>query len=146
MGLPVQHKSAELQVTGEAMYTDDLSGPSGTLFAALVTSARAHAELVSMDAEKCAACPGFVRFICAKDIPGENHLGSIVHDEEVFVTSIIPHFGAILGLVVCASHEEAVYAAKQVVVTYKDLPAIISIEDAVIYNNLLKYCHLHIGY
>ena len=62
----------------------------------------------------------------------DNHIGSIVHDEEVFVSSIVPHYGAILGLVVATTHEQAVYAAKQVAVTYKDLPAIISIEDAVI--------------
>jgi hypothetical protein len=37
-------------VTGEALYTDDVPLPPGTLHAALVTSARPHAKLLSVDA------------------------------------------------------------------------------------------------
>jgi xanthine dehydrogenase/oxidase len=37
----------------------------------------------------------------------------------------------IIGLVVAESHEEAVYAAKRVNIEYEDLPAVISIQDAI---------------
>jgi xanthine dehydrogenase/oxidase len=37
----------------------------------------------------------------------------------------------IIGLVVAESHDEAVYAARQVVIKYEDLPTIISIQDAI---------------
>ena len=35
------------------------------------------------------------------------------------------------SLVVASTHDEAVYSARQVQIEYKDLPAIISIEDAI---------------
>ena len=37
----------------------------------------------------------------------------------------------IIGLVVATSHEEAVYAARKVIVSYEDLPAVISIQAAI---------------
>jgi len=38
--------AADLQVSGEAMYTDDIKHSSDALVAALVTSTRPHARLV----------------------------------------------------------------------------------------------------
>ncbi len=37
----------------------------------------------------------------------------------------------VIGVIVADSHEEAVYAARKVVVQYEDLSAIISIQDAI---------------
>lgn len=37
-------------MTGEALYTDDVPLPPGTLHAALVMSSRPHAKLLSVDA------------------------------------------------------------------------------------------------
>lgn len=59
VGLCVPHKSSTLQVTGEAVYTDDIPSPRGTLHGALVMSTRAHANIVSIDTSAAEACPGF---------------------------------------------------------------------------------------
>jgi xanthine dehydrogenase/oxidase len=131
VGQPVMHKSAEAQVSGEAKYAWDTMLPSHGLHAALVTSTKAHARIVSLDTSEAEACPGFVAYFGAKDIPGHNEMGPIVHDEELFVENEVKHFGAVIGMVVAASHEEALAAAKKVKIQYEDLPAIISIEDAI---------------
>ena len=48
------------QVTGEALYTDDVPLPPGTLHAALVMSTRPHAKILSIEAsaalQACAPC------------------------------------------------------------------------------------------
>jgi xanthine dehydrogenase/oxidase len=95
VGEPIQHKSANLQVTGEAQYTDDIPAPMGTLHAALVTSTKAHARILKIDTSKAELCPGFVRFFSAKDVSGENHLGPIIQDEEVFASSEVKHYAAV---------------------------------------------------
>jgi xanthine dehydrogenase molybdopterin-binding subunit B len=58
-------------------------------------STKAHAKVLSVDASKCEECPGFVRYFGHEDVPGHNDIGSIIHDEEVFVTSEAKHFGAV---------------------------------------------------
>ncbi len=82
-------------MTGEAQYTDDIPSPIGTLYSALVTSTKAHARILNIDTTKAESCSGFVRFFCAKDILGENHIGPIFHDEEVFVSSEVKHYAAV---------------------------------------------------
>lgn len=131
VGESIVHKSAHLQVSGEAVYTDDIQSPANATHAALVTSSRGHARIVRVDATPAETCDGFVAFYCAKDITGSNNMGAILHDEEVFASEIAKHFNAVIGIVVCESHEQAMYAARKVVVEYEDLPVVCSIEEAI---------------
>lgn len=57
VGAPLMHCSAELQVTGEAVYTDDMPRPAGSLHAALIMSDRPHAKLLSIDTAAALARP-----------------------------------------------------------------------------------------
>src|SRR3546814_6255254 len=106
------HKSAFVQTTGEAQYADDIAGPTGTLHAALVLSTVAHAKLISLDASHLEEMDGFEAFYCAKDVTGDNKIGAIVKDEEVFASTEIYHVGQVLGVVVAHNHERAVELAR----------------------------------
>lgn len=130
IGESVMHKSAPQQVTGEALYTDDIPVPAGTLQAALVMSTRAHAKLLSIDASAALEMPG-VQFICASDVTGNNNIGAVVKDEEVFATSEVLCVGAVIGVILADTDDLAQRAAKLVKVEYEDLPAILTIEDAI---------------
>ena len=60
MGLDVPHESADLHVTGTALYTQDLVGRTfGLLHAWPVMAPHAHARLVALDTEAGAACPAW---------------------------------------------------------------------------------------
>lgn len=83
------------KVTGEAIYTDDIPAPIGTLHAALVTSTKTHAKILRINTSKAEECPGFVRFFGAGDVSGSNHTGSIFHDEEVFASNEVKHHSAV---------------------------------------------------
>lgn len=131
VGQPIMHKSAEAQVCGEAKYTLDLPVPGNTLHASLVLSTRAHAKILNVDISEAEKSSGFVAYFSHKDVQGTNHIGAVVKDEEVFAESIVKYYGAVIGVVVAKSHHEAVIAAKKVKVDYEDLPAVITIDDAI---------------
>lgn len=142
VGQPLMHKSAESQVSGEAKYTGDMALPQGSLHACLVTSTKAHANILSIDTSDAEKCPGYVAYLGAQDVLGSNHIGAIIKDEEVFVTKIVKHYGAVIGMVVATTHEEAVYAARKVKIAYEELPAIITIEDAIAAQSFHKDVHM----
>ncbi|XP_072991068.1 xanthine dehydrogenase-like [Typha latifolia] len=137
VGLPMAHLSSKLQVTGGAEYTDDTPTPPHTLHAALLLSKRAHARILSIDDSFAKSSPGFVGLFLSRDIPGSNKIGTIVHDEELFASEIVTCVGQVVGIVVADTHENAKAASDKVNIEYKDLPAILSIREAI------KSCSFH---
>lgn len=96
-----------IQVTGEALYADDTPMPPNGLHAALVLSRKPHARILSIDDSVARSSPGFVGLFLAKDIPGDNMIGAVVADEELFAVEYITCVGQvssslnILSLVIC---------------------------------------------
>ncbi|KAJ9512823.1 hypothetical protein QJQ45_029028 [Haematococcus lacustris] len=131
VGQPYQHMAADLQVCGEATYTDDIKLSSDALWAIPVTSTRAHAKILKVDASQALQAPGVAGYFGHKDVPGSNMIGPVVADEEVFASEVVTAVGQIIGLVVADSESAARRAARLVVVEYQDLPAVMSCEEAV---------------
>lgn len=130
VGRPLTHLAANLQASGEAVYCDDIPRYENELSLRLVTSTRAHAKILSIDTSEAQKVPGFVCFLSADDIPGSNITG-IFNDETVFAKDEVTCIGHIIGAVVTDTREHAQRAAQAVKITYEDLPAIITIEDAI---------------
>ena len=57
------------QVTGEAVYTDDLPPTTGLLHAALVKSARPHARILSLDTSLALQVPRLLPPMCGRMLP-----------------------------------------------------------------------------
>ncbi|KAG2484282.1 hypothetical protein HYH03_016926 [Edaphochlamys debaryana] len=131
LGQPYQHMAAELQVTGEAAYTDDIKLSGDALVGALVASSRPHARITRLDGAPALQVPGVVGFYSAKDVPGSNMIGPVWYDEEVFATSEVTAVGQVIAVVVATSEAAARAGARAVVVEYEDLPAVMSIEEAI---------------
>lgn len=74
------------QVSGTALYVDDMKLPSNALHAALVLSTRPHARLLRVETAAAAAMPGVAGVYTAADVPGGNDIGPAIHDEELFAT------------------------------------------------------------
>ncbi len=129
-GAPVRHDSAHLHVAGEAAYTDDVLEARGTLHAAFGLSQRAHARIKSVDLAGVRAAPGVVAVLTAVDIPGENNVGPILHDDPILAAGEVQFLGQPIFLVVAESVDAARRAARLGRVEYEDLPAILTIEDA----------------
>jgi len=131
-GQEIIHESAHLHVTGEADYTDDIPEQRGTLYAAIIKSPVAHGELIGegIDREAILAMHGVIAVFTAKDIPGENNCGPIIHDDPFLAEGKVEFLGQAVAVVVARDMLYAREAAHKAVVNVKELPAILTIEQA----------------
>jgi len=131
-GRELAHESARLHVTGEATYTDDIPELRGTLYAALVLSPVAHGELIGegIDREALLRQHGVVAVYTAKDIPGENNCGPIIHDDPFLADGKVEFLGQPVAVVVAREMLYAREAAQKAKVLVKELTAILTIEEA----------------
>ncbi len=131
-GRELVHESAHLHVTGKAVYTDDVPELAGTLYAALVLSPVAHGELIGVGVDKAAilAQHGVIAVYTAEDIPGENNCGPIVHDDPFLADKIVQYVGQPVAVVVARDMLYAREAAKTARVLVHELPAILTIDEA----------------
>ncbi len=130
VGLSRKHESAELHVLGQATYTDDIPELQGTLHAALGLSSKAHANITAMDLEPVKNSPGVVAVFTAKDIPGVNDCGPIIHDDPVLSPGLVQYVGQPIFIVVADTHNNARRAARKAVISYDELPAIFTPQEA----------------
>jgi xanthine dehydrogenase large subunit len=131
-GKAVPHESAREHVTGEALYTDDLllRFPN-PLHAWPVLSPHARALVRSMDVSAALSEPGVRTVLTVEDVPGEGDSGSNRHDEPLFPTEVLYHSQPI-GWVLGETLDAAQRGAARVSVNYEVLPAIVTIEDAIL--------------
>ena len=141
---PIIKRAAFVQASGEAKYTYDVGLPLGGLHGVLVKSIRAHAHF---SFTKNTAClkelkmsltkkfPGFKDLITVADIPkGGCKLVGLGGDDPVFCEAVVTFVGAPIGMVVADSIDTAKRAVSFIeheCITYEDLPAIISLEEAI---------------
>ncbi|MFO0987181.1 MAG: xanthine dehydrogenase molybdopterin binding subunit [Alphaproteobacteria bacterium] len=135
---PIAHDSAEKHVTGAALYVDDVPEPPGTLFAAFGLSARPHARLTSVDLAPVRAAPGVVAVMAAADIPGQNDCAPVFADDPIFADGVVEHVGQCIFAVAAATVEQARRAARLARIEYEDLPALLTVEDALAAKSLLE--------
>uniref|UniRef100_A0A182T8S9 Xanthine dehydrogenase n=1 Tax=Anopheles maculatus TaxID=74869 RepID=A0A182T8S9_9DIPT len=130
---PQVHASAYKQVTGEAIYCDDIPKFANELYLAFVYSTKAHAKILSIDPSEALTLEGVHRFFSADDLTDEqNRLGAIVEDERVFAKDTVTSQGQIIGAVVAEKDSIAKQAAKKVRILYEYIsPIIVSLEDAI---------------
>ncbi|KAF1982852.1 hypothetical protein K402DRAFT_466465 [Aulographum hederae CBS 113979] len=140
VGKQIPHLSSLRQCTGEAEYVDDIPPQNQELFGGLVLSARAHAKIISIDWEPALMCPGVVSYIDKHSLPKElNIWGSIKKDEPFFADGLVESHGQIIGMVYADSAIEAQRAARAVVIVYEDLPAILTIDEAIAANSFFPH-------
>ena len=130
VGAPVPHDSAALHATGQALYTDDLPEPRGTLHVALGVSPLAHGRLAGLDLADVLAAPDVVAVVTAADIPGVNDVGPIQHDDPIFARDVVLFAGQPVFAVAATDVRAARRAARLARLDLAPLPAILTIEDA----------------
>jgi len=126
----VPHDSAARHVAGTAVYIDDMPEPAGLLHVHLGQSTRAHARLVKLDLSAVRAAPGVVLVLSADDVPGENDVSPVIHDDRLFAEGEVYCVGQSLFAVAATSMAAARAAACLAVVEYEDLPAAVDIVAA----------------
>lgn len=132
VGKQIPHLSGLKHTTGEAEYIDDMPCQERELFGALVLSQRAHAKILSVDWAAAIAPHLALGYIDRHSIPVDRNLwGSVVRDEPFFAGDEVYSHGQPIGMVYAETALQAQAAAKAVKVVYEELPAILTIDEAI---------------
>jgi len=124
------HDSAHLHVAGQARYVDDEAEPAGMLHLAFGLSTEARARIAGMDLSAVRAFPGVVAVYTAEDIPGENNVGPIAHDDRVLADGEVISHGQPVFLVAATNRLAARKAARLGKIAYEPLEPLITVGQA----------------
>jgi xanthine dehydrogenase large subunit len=124
------HDSAHLHVSGAARYADDLPEPADMLHLAFGQSTEAHARIVGMDLAEVLAADGVVAVYTAADIPGENNVGPVAHDDRLLADGEVIFVGQPVFLVAATSQLAARKAARLGQVRYETRDPVLTLEEA----------------
>ena len=132
VGNALSHDSALKHSSGTAIYVDDTNVPENCLHLYAFPSPHAHAKILSMDLKLVAEADGVEMVITAKDIIGDNDV-SPTHsgDDPLLADGLVVFCGQPIFAVVAHSLNQARAAAKLAIISYKPLPAILDIDEAI---------------
>ncbi|SDO82984.1 xanthine dehydrogenase, molybdenum binding subunit apoprotein [Nakamurella panacisegetis] len=130
VGLEIPHESADLHVTGAALYTQDLlARTKDALHAWPVQAPHAHAKVVRLNVQPAHDVPGMVKVLTAADVPGLNDAGE-KHDEPLFPSEVM-FYGHAVCWVLGETLDAARLGAAAVEVVYETLPSLIGVREAI---------------
>ena len=135
MGKSLPHDAAPLHVTGQARYVDDIPLPGIALHLAFGLSTVAHGEILSMDLSAVRAAPGVVAVYSAEDFDHVPDCSPSLGDEPLVATGKVHFVGQPIFIVVAESHHAARRAARLGRVEYRELPALLTVDDALAANS-----------
>lgn len=127
-----------LHVRGESAFVGDLVLPAGTLHAAVLPSPLAHGRISSLDTAAAAAAEGVVRVLTARDIPGENQIGTIFADEPLLADATVHHVGQPVAVVLATTAAAARAACAKIALVVDALPAVFAAREAAARGQLLQ--------
>ncbi|MFN3992654.1 MAG: xanthine dehydrogenase molybdopterin binding subunit [Tabrizicola flagellatus] len=134
MGKPLPHDAAPLHVTGQARYVDDLS-MANALHLAFGLSTVAHGEITGMDLSAVKSAPGVVAVLSAADFDDMPDCSPSAQDEPLLAVGKVHYVGQPVFLVIAESHLAARKAARLGKVSYRELPALLTVDDALAANS-----------
>ncbi|MGO1618399.1 MAG: xanthine dehydrogenase molybdopterin binding subunit [Oceanisphaera sp.] len=130
VGKKVPHDSAAMQVSGEAQYIDDRLEFPNQLHLYARQSERAHARITKLDVSPCYEFDGVTLAITAKDVPGQLDIGPILAGDPLLADGKVEYVGQVVLAVAANDLVTARKAAMAAIIEYEDLPAILSVEEA----------------
>ena len=134
---------AEVNVTGAALYADDIQFGAGLLYARIKRSPHPHARIKSIDTSQAKALPGVKAVVTGEDFPG--YIGLYLRDRHIFCREYVRYVGDPVAGVAAVSQEIAEKALELIEVEYEILASVfdpefgVSPEAPLIHPNLSEY-------
>lgn len=129
VGQSIPRIDARGKVTGETLYSGDLSMPD-MLFMKILLAERPHARVKNVNTSKAEAAPGVVAVYTSKDVP-INEYGLQIPDQPVLCgpsskpyADVVRFVGDQVAAIVAESEIQAAAAMKLIEVDYEDLPVL----------------------
>ncbi len=131
LGSRVHRVDVEEKVLGYGKYPDDYY-LDGMCYGTALRSKYPRARVLSIDTTAAKALPGVVGVFTAEDIPGENKIGHLKHDQYTMIPvgGLTHYLGDAIALVAAEDMETAEKAKKLIKVEYEVLPAVHNIQEA----------------
>jgi CO/xanthine dehydrogenase Mo-binding subunit len=123
----------ETKVTGRAQYLADMSVP-GMCHGKILRSPYPHARIIRIDASKARAVPGVVAVLTRDDILHDEGIepfyGPVFKDQTIVAVEKVRHVGDPVAAVAALTVDAAEEALRSIEVDYEELPAVLSVDDA----------------
>ncbi|MDY4922764.1 selenium-dependent xanthine dehydrogenase [Frisingicoccus sp.] len=131
IGSRVHRLDVEEKVLGYGKYPDDYY-LENMCYGSALRSKYPRARVLSIDTSIAKALPGVIGVFTADDIPGENKIGHLKHDQYTLVPvgGLTHYLGDGIALVAAEDMETAEQAKRLIKVAYEILPAVHNIEEA----------------
>ena len=131
LGSRVHRLDVEEKVLGYGKYPDDYY-LDGMCYGTALRSKYPRARVLSIDTTAAKALPGVIDVFTAADIPGENKIGHLKHDQYTMIPvgGLTHYLGDAIALVAAEDMETAEKAKKLIKVEYEVLPAVHNIQEA----------------
>jgi len=128
VGKPLPRLDGVESVTGRATYTVDVALP-GLLHAKLFRSPVPHAKIRRLDVSRTRGLPGVVSVLTADDVPAKR-FGFGVQDEQLFAGDKVRYTGDVIAAVAAVDETTAEQALDLIECDYAELPAALTLDEA----------------
>jgi len=126
----LKHDSAVKHVTGQSLYINDITA-NQQLVGRVVYSPVAHARISLLDIKAALKLDGIATILTWKDIPGENQMGPVIHDEPCLAEDEVTFIGQAIVLIAAETEEVAISAEKLIRIEFEELESILTLQDAI---------------
>lgn len=113
-----------LHVQGLSQFVDDITVPDEMLYSSIFTAPASHGKITKLNVQKASELPGVSGVFTYMDIPGENQIGHVIHDEPLFAENEFHYEGQPIALIVAKDKRTANRALKLIELDYDLLPAV----------------------
>jgi 4-hydroxybenzoyl-CoA reductase subunit alpha len=131
IGKPFRKVDARAKCTGQTKFADDIVLPR-MLFCKILRSHLPHALIKNIDTSKAAALPGVLAIITGKDLPISYGILPVSQDEHALCIDKVRFIGDPVAAVAAIDEDVAFDAMNLIEVEYELLPAIASIDEAIL--------------
>ncbi len=129
IGKRIVRKDGASKATGELKYMLDKQY-ADMLYAKILYPPFFRAKIKNIDTSEAEQSEDVVTVVTAKDLPGQKFHGLIFKDHPVICENEVNYKGDVVAVVVAKTEQAAIEARKKIKVIYEELPAILTIEDA----------------
>lgn len=130
------HDSGFLHVSGEAEFIDDRPVMPHEVHVGVVYSSYAKARITNINLDKALAISGVVAGYLARDLK-HNKWGTIMHDQPLLAEHEVNYVGEVIAIIAANSPQILHQGLKEVQISYEELPAILSIQEAIKSNSYI---------
>ena len=131
VGKPFRKVDARAKCTGQTKFADDIVLPR-MVYAKLLRSHLPHALIKNIDTSKAAALPGVLAVITGKELPIPYGILPVSQDEHALCIEKVRFIGDPVAAVAAIDEDTAFDAMNLIEVEYEALPAIASIDEALL--------------